>query len=378
MRKDEGLRDGIFVYRPHNLLLRDWWIFSTLADLLASPRTDRIGRTTLRFRYGGIAEIDGHPCLAVRGDFTAERPNQSGSSIVLYLATDRNDIPIKMECYSGDRRDHLMPSGVYRCDDFREIAPGLWYPFRVNELGLHIETHLGQGWLRLSWRRDVTIDSVTLAPKVDEVLFRDVIAPAGASIQVQDERGQTVGQYQQAEAGVPSLTTAEYLKHLSQAPLSPTEQLERRQALEALIGRPAPAFPARATWLGGRPLSWTELRGRVVILGFWAEWSDDCREDLARLARLHQDRAGSGLTIVGVHPPGSDPAAVRKTADALHLEFPSCIDAEGTNAWGELFGRFAVRDVPYALAVDAEGKVIAGGGLEDVLAKARASIPGAR
>src|SRR5262249_25563892 len=145
VRKDEGLRDGIFVYRPHNLLLRDWWIFSTLADLLTLPRFDRTGRTTLRFRYGGTAEIDGHPCVAVRGDFTSERWNQSGGSIVLYLTTDRNHVPIKMESYDDDRRDHLMPSGVYRCDDFREIAPGLWYPFRVNELGYHIETHMGQG-----------------------------------------------------------------------------------------------------------------------------------------------------------------------------------------------------------------------------------------
>ena len=38
---DDGGRDGIFVYRPHNLMVRDMSIFSSLAGLLASPRYER-------------------------------------------------------------------------------------------------------------------------------------------------------------------------------------------------------------------------------------------------------------------------------------------------------------------------------------------------
>ncbi len=208
-----------------------------------------------------------------------------------------------------------------------------------------------------------------------------MIAPAGATIQVLDEDDRRLAVFQQAEEGVPTLTIAEYLKLLSRMPIPPREQQARQKAFDALVGKPAPAFPAGASWLGGRPLTWPALRGRVVILGFWAEWSDDDREDLARLNRLHQDRAKNGLTIVGIHPPGSEPTAIRKATDALHLEFPTCIDAPaaaGTNAWGELFGRFAVQAVPHAVAVNAGGKVIACGRLEDILARARASIPASR
>ena len=49
--KDDGGRDGVFALRPHNFVLRDFWIFSPLADLLTSPRHDKIGQSTLQFRY---------------------------------------------------------------------------------------------------------------------------------------------------------------------------------------------------------------------------------------------------------------------------------------------------------------------------------------
>ena len=159
--------------------------------------------------------------------------------------------------------------------------------------------------------------------------------------------------------------------------MAPQEQQARQKAIDALIGKPAPEFPAEPTWLNGRPLTWQALRGQVVVLGFWAEWSEPCRDDLARLSRSYQDRAKSGLTIVGVHPPGSEPAAIEKVIDACHLDFPICVDVpprEGANAWGELFGRFAVRSIPHAVAVDGEGKVVACGRLEDVLARATALV----
>ena len=218
VKVDDGGRDGIFVYRPHGLLLRNLWIFGSMAGLLSAPRRDRIGQTTLRFRYCGTADVDGHPCIKVCGDLTSPQAADLYHGLVLCLATDRNYIPIKHEYYAGNHGNRLMPNNVDRCDDFREIAPGLWYPFHVNELGFELGTHMGQGWILLTWRRDYTIDSVTLSPKLDQAVFSDVIAPAGANVQVRDEKGRTVGQIRQAESGIPSITDASYLELLSEVP----------------------------------------------------------------------------------------------------------------------------------------------------------------
>jgi len=208
-------------------------------------------------------------------------------------------------------------------------------------------------------------------------VFHDVIVPAGATVQVCDEAGRYVDRFQQAEAGVPSLALKRYLELLSQAEVNPQERQARGQALDALIGKPAPEFPRRAAWLNSKPLTWEALRDKVIVVGFWAEWNDACRDDLVQLSRLHQDRAKSGLLIVGVHPPGSEPAEIKKVTDALDLEFPICVDGpgpEGANAWGNLFGRFAVRSIPCAAIINREGKVAACGRLEDVLAKTRVLV----
>ena len=369
----ESRREVMLSLRPHPLLNRYDGTDSPLADVLASPSSGENGRPRVRFRYCGDQDVNGHPCIKVRGDVLPAGHDQPHSSFVMFLAADRNHIPIRIEHYGGNFGYRLMPAGLSRCDDLREIAPGVWYPFRVTELGFDNGIAAAQGWVVLNWRRDATIESVSLAPKVDEAIFRGAIVPAGTPVQVLDEDRQYVGRFQQAEEGIPALTPAGYLKLLSQAPVPPAEQQARQRAMDALIGRPAPEFPAGAAWLSGPPLTWKALRGKVVILDFWAEWSEPCHDDLARLGRLHLERARNGLTMIGVHPPGSEPAEIKKVINACRLDYPVCIDvppAGGTKAWGDLFGRFAVRAIPHAVAVDAEGKVAACGRLEDVIARA--------
>ena len=79
---------------------------------------------------------------------------------------------------------------------------------------------------------------------------------------------------------------------------------DRKKAIAAMIGKPAPEFPQGAVWLGSEPLTWESLRGKVVILEFWAEWSEACRSKLQKLKVVHDARDSNGLTVIGLHPPG--------------------------------------------------------------------------
>ncbi len=375
--KAEGRHDGVPVLRPHTLLVRDDWIYGPLADLLVSPWHDKINKYRSRFRYCGDEVLDGHPCVKLRMEVAIGEGEPPGSFRAYWLATDRNYIPIKEETYVGNIELQPMPGGISRCDDFRELAPGLWYPFRSTLLSFDNWQHMAQRRLTLNWRRVYEVESATLSPAVDVALFRDVILPAGTKVQVSDENGSYVGECEQAEEGVAEIAPARYLALLSQANVEEDEQKARQRAIDALIGKPAPEFPAGATWLNSKPLTWASLRGKVVILDFWAEWCGPCRNDYPQLSLLHDGREANGFTVVGVHPPGSAPEAVKKVLDEFHLGYPICVDVppgEGVRAWGDLFGQFAVLAIPHAVAVDGRGTIIACGRLQEVLAKASGLI----
>jgi thiol-disulfide isomerase/thioredoxin len=150
-------------------------------------------------------------------------------------------------------------------------------------------------------------------------------------------------------------------------PAASAKMAAREAAIEARIGQRAPEFPYGATWLNGEPLTWQALRGRVVLLDFWADWCGACRNDLPALGELHHDRSTNGMAIIGIHPPGSEPASIHRMLKDYQLHYPICIDvphknsdaADSASYWGDFFAHFAIDRIPHFVVVDANGIVVA-------------------
>lgn len=71
-------------------------------------------------------------------------------------------------------------------------------------------------------------------------------------------------------------------------------------------GTRAPAFTTRT--VTGRPLSLASLRGKVVLLDYWATWCGPCRMATPTLESLHKQFGAKGLTVVGMSV--DDPSTV--------------------------------------------------------------------
>ena len=85
------------------------------------------------------------------------------------------------------------------------------------------------------------------------------------------------------------------------------------------VGQPAPDITLDT--LDGQHIALHSLRGKVVILTFWATWCDPCREELPILSRYAREHAHDGLVVLGFSLDTPDTLAkVRQVASTL--DFP--------------------------------------------------------
>ncbi len=86
-------------------------------------------------------------------------------------------------------------------------------------------------------------------------------------------------------------------------------------------GTRAPAFTT--TTLGGKSLSLRDLRGKVVLLDYWATWCGPCRMATPTLRGLQQRFHSRGFSVVGMSMDQADTVAqVRPFVKANHLTYP--------------------------------------------------------
>ncbi|HET7824152.1 MAG TPA: TlpA disulfide reductase family protein [Anaeromyxobacter sp.] len=111
----------------------------------------------------------------------------------------------------------------------------------------------------------------------------------------------------------------------------------------------APALAASD--LEGRPFALRSLRGRVVLVHFWASWCEPCVEELPSLASLRARLRGRPFELVLVNF-GEGRSKVERFVRDHAVDGPVLLDREGraAEAWG-------VVELPMSFLVDVDGRV---------------------
>jgi len=76
-------------------------------------------------------------------------------------------------------------------------------------------------------------------------------------------------------------------------------QIESARRLEALVGKAAAPLEVEA-WVNGSPVSDSDLKGKVVLLDFWAVWCGPCIATFPHLIEWNKEYGDKGLVIVGL------------------------------------------------------------------------------
>jgi peroxiredoxin len=109
------------------------------------------------------------------------------------------------------------------------------------------------------------------------------------------------------------------------------------------LGRPvfkAPQLIDTGEWINSPPLALADLRGKVVVVHFYACGCINCINNYAWYRQWHDDFSNKGVVLIGIHTPETDAERdlkhVRRKAADDKLAFPILIDPknENWNAWG--------------------------------------------
>jgi thiol-disulfide isomerase/thioredoxin len=120
-----------------------------------------------------------------------------------------------------------------------------------------------------------------------------------------------------------------------------------------LIGKP---LDLQFESVDGSPVDLAALRGKVVLIDFWASWCPDCIRETPTVRSVYQKYKDKGFAVIGISLDKDQQAMSNYIARKL-IPWPQYFDGKG---WGNDFAaRFGVRAIPELWLINQRGEVVA-------------------
>ena len=118
---------------------------------------------------------------------------------------------------------------------------------------------------------------------------------------------------------------------------------------DRFMAQPAPTFTLQDA--DGEYVSLDDLRGRVVLVNFWATWCLPCRAEMPELDRAAREYHDEGFRVLAVNLL-EDAASIRKFGDELQVGLPLLVDPSG-----DVYKAYSVQGLPASFLVDRDGVI---------------------
>lgn len=116
------------------------------------------------------------------------------------------------------------------------------------------------------------------------------------------------------------------------------------------VGQEAPDLVFKS--YEGKNYKLSDLRGKVVILNFWASWCPPCREEIPSMDAVYKELKNKGLVIVAVSINQGGKKDIDQFKRELPFSFPVALDPEAKAA-----KTYRVTSIPTTFIIDRQGKI---------------------
>jgi peroxiredoxin len=129
-------------------------------------------------------------------------------------------------------------------------------------------------------------------------------------------------------------------------------------ALVLLVSAPARAGEAASDFtlrdIEGNNVTLAALKGKVVVLSFWATWCGPCKEEMPHLQKMYGEMGKDGLVVLSISTDDARSASkVKPYIMKMGYTFPVLLDRDST-----VIGAYnPSKTLPYTVVIDAKGEV---------------------
>ena len=113
------------------------------------------------------------------------------------------------------------------------------------------------------------------------------------------------------------------------------------------VGKPAPDF--QLPNLEGQAISLSGVRGKPVLLNFWATWCGPCRAEMPYLQQVYEEWSGKGLEVLAINI-GESPSEVKRFLQTYNLSLPVLLDTKEATA-----RKYNITGIPTTFFIDKDG-----------------------